>query len=176
MKSFCRGFSFGILYRYLPYISTVYLTDIVLNQVLFQDNNNPIILCPVSLYQAELLLRDRLWHKQDNAADIISEMLGWDAAGGSTVEHSGSPGGQGTPAPPHTWGHRLQGTRHTYHQPHISHFYGMEGWGQLTISNQKLHCGSPKMNISLSFFKILCKSIDWGSVELSNIFQACIGV
>ena len=81
MKSFGRGFSFGILYRYLPYISTVYLTDIVLNQVLFQDSNNPIILCPVSLYQAELLLRDQLWHKQDNAADIISEMLGWDAAG-----------------------------------------------------------------------------------------------
>ena len=100
MKSFNRGFSFGILYRYLPYISTVYLTDIVVDQVLSQDNNNPIILCAVSLYQAELLLRDRLWHKQDNAADIISEMLG--CCRSCTVEHSGSPGGQGTPAPPHT--------------------------------------------------------------------------
>ena len=76
-----RGISFGILCRYLPYISTVYLTDIVVDQVLFQDKNNHLILCVVSLYQAELLLRDRLWHKQDNAADIISEMLGWDAAG-----------------------------------------------------------------------------------------------
>ena len=50
--------------RYLPHIS-VYLTDIV--EVVFQDNNNPIILCAVSLYAAELLLRDQLWHKQDNA-------------------------------------------------------------------------------------------------------------
>ena len=61
--------------RYLPYISTISidLTDIV--EVVFQDNDNPIILCPVSLYRAELLLRDQLWHKQDNAADTISEML-----------------------------------------------------------------------------------------------------
>ena len=154
MKSFGREFSFGFLYRYSPYISTVfytvYLTDIVVDQVLFQDNNNPIILCPVSLYQAELLLRDRLWHKQDNAADIISEMLG--CCRSCTVEHSGSPGGQHLHLlTPEVTIYRGHVTPHTYHQPHISHFYGMEGWRQLTtIYIQNLHYGSLKMNLSLS--------------------------
>ena len=138
MKSFGREFSFGILYRYSPYISTVYLTDIVVDQVLFQDNNNPIILCPVSLYQAELLLRDWLWHKQDNAADIISEMLGWDAAGAAQWSTVGAQVARAhlhllTPEVTIYRGHV---TRHTYHQPHISHFYGMEGWRQLTITQK----------------------------------------
>ena len=117
MKSFCRGFSFGILYRYLPYISTVYLTDIVLNQVLFQDNNNPIILCPVSLYQAELLLRDWLWHKQDNAADIISEMLGC-----CRREHSGTQWEPRWPGHTCTSSHlRSPFTGDTSHLPPTSH-------------------------------------------------------